>query len=69
MLHPFQKAPGSGKRWRMNKLGAYDYHIQGTIYKIDKQQGPTVEHGECTQYLIISFKGKESEKEYICLYI
>ena len=25
-----------------DKLGVWDYHTHTTIYKIDKQQGPTV---------------------------
>ena len=28
------------------KLGIWDQQIHTTIYKIDKQQGPTVEHTE-----------------------
>ena len=34
---------GGGRR---DKLGVWDQHIQTTIYKIDKQQGPTVQHRE-----------------------
>ena len=30
-----------GKKWsRRGKLGVWDFQIQTTIYKIDKQQGP-----------------------------
>ena len=29
-----------------DKLGVWDQQIQTTIYKIDKQQGPTVYHWE-----------------------
>ena len=29
-----------------DKLGVWDYHRHTTIYKIDNQQGPTVEHRE-----------------------
>ena len=29
-----------------DKLGVWDLQIQTTIYKIDKQQGPTVQHRE-----------------------
>ena len=29
-----------------NKLGVWNQQMQTTIYKIDKQQGPTVQHGE-----------------------
>ena len=29
-----------------DKLGVWDQQVQITVYKIDKQQGPTVQHGE-----------------------
>ena len=29
---------------RRDKLGVWDQQIQTTIYKIEKQQGPTVKH-------------------------
>ena len=35
-----------GERGGRDKLGAWDQQIQTTIYKIDKQQGPTVQHKE-----------------------
>ena len=52
-----------------DKLGVWDQQIQTTIYKIDKQQGLTVDTENYIQYLVISYNGKESEKEYtyICL--
>ena len=37
------------------------------MYKIDNQQGPTVQHREL--YSILYNKGKESKKEYIYIYI
>jgi len=37
-----------------------------TICKIDEQQGPTVSHRELyIQYLVITYNGKEYEKEGI----
>ena len=35
-----------GKNGGRGKLGVWDQQIQTTIYKIDKQQGPTVQHRE-----------------------
>ena len=36
------------------------------MYKTGKQQGPTgYGTGDSTQYYVITYKGKESEKEYI----
>ena len=36
------KGKGKGR----DKLGVWDQQIQATIYKIDKQQGPSVQHRE-----------------------
>ena len=49
--------------------GGTNQQIQITVYKIDKQQGPTVLHRNYGQYHIINHNGKEYEKEYICVYI
>ena len=48
-----------------DKLGVLNQQIQTTIYKIDKQPGPTKQHREPYQYLVITCKEKEYEKEYI----
>ena len=37
-----------------------------TVYKTDYQQEPTVQHMEYIQYFIMTYKGKESKKEYNC---
>ena len=34
---------GKGK-WRRDKLGVWDQHMQTVIYRMDKYQGPTVQH-------------------------
>ena len=33
-------------KWGRDKLGVWDQQIQITIYRTDKQQGPTVQHRE-----------------------
>ena len=38
------------------------------MYKIDNQKDILYSTGNYTQFLGITFKGKESEKEYICIY-
>ena len=55
--------------------------MNASIYKVEKQQGPTYSTGDYIQYLVITYNGKESEKEwrsfsvyiyihiYICIYI
>ena len=35
-----------GERVRENKSGAWNQQIETVIYKIDKEQGPTVQHRE-----------------------
>ena len=35
------------------------------MYKTGKQQGSNCSTGNYTQYLVITYNGKESEKEYI----
>ena len=42
-------------------------HMHTTIYKIDNQRGPTVYHRELYSVSVITYKGKESEKEWICV--
>ena len=42
--------------------------MHATIYEIDNQQGPAVCTWNYTQHFIIIYKGKESEKLYICVY-
>ena len=39
------------------------------IYRMDKQQGPTVKQGNCVQYPVINHTGKEYEPEGIHIYI
>ena len=35
---------------------------------MDNQQGPTYSMGNSTQYFIITYNEKESEKEYMLMY-
>ena len=49
-----------GKRWGRDKLGVWDYQIQTTTYKIDKQQCSTCcwNTWNYIQYLVINCNGK-----------
>lgn len=64
---------GLPKGKRGDKLGVWDYQMQTTIYKIDRQQGPAVQ-SELYSIFAITYMGKESEKGiyihilYIILY-
>ena len=58
-----------GKGQGRDKLGVWNQQIHSTIYKKDKQQGPTYSTGNYIQYLVIIYNGKESEKIYIYTYM
>ena len=38
------------------------------MYKIDKQQGFTIQHRDCIQYFVIIYMGKESKNIYTHIY-
>ena len=58
----YQKGKGMGER----QTGVWDQQIQTITYRMDKQQGPTVQHRELyIQYPVINGNGKEYKKEYI----
>ena len=59
----------SKRKGEGDKSGVWDYHMHATIYEIDNQQGPAVCTWNYTQHFTIIYKGKESEKVYICVYI
>ena len=40
-----------------------------TIYKINNQQGPTIYTGNSNQYYVITYMEKESEKDWIYVYV
>ena len=54
-----------------DKLGVWDQQIHTTIYKTDKQQGPTEYTGNYIQELVTAYHGKNLKKNiytYICVY-
>ena len=52
-----------GEMGGRDKLGVWDQQIQSTIYKIDKQQGFTIQHREVYSIFCNNLNGKESEKQ------
>ena len=54
---------------RRDKLGAWDWRKDTTLYKVDNGQGPTVYTWKSTQYSVMTYMGKESEKEWIYVYV
>ena len=53
-MYGYQRGNVGGR----DKLGVWDYHIHTTIYKIDNQQGPTVQHKELYSVLCNNLYGK-----------
>ena len=51
------------RSWGRDKLGVWDQQIQSTICKIDKKQGPSVQHRE-PYSILINHSGKEYEELY-----
>ena len=50
--------------WLLENLKLHMW-IHTVIYKIDKQKDLLYNTGNYTQYLLTTYNGKESEKEYI----
>ena len=47
--HGHKEETGScqgGRGWERDGLGVWDQHMQTGIHRMDKQQGPTVQHRE-----------------------
>ena len=55
--------------WGEDKSEVWDQQLQTTTYKINNQQGPTIQHGELYLIFLINSKGKESGKIDIYVYI
>ena len=48
--------------WGKDKLGLWDYYNIYTLLYISRQQRATVEYRETIQYSVVTYMGKESEK-------
>ena len=51
-----------------NKLRAWDEHIYTTTHKIIANKELLHSTGNYTQYLVITYKGKESDNDYVSIY-
>ena len=49
--------------------GVWDGHVYTAIFKMDNQQGPTVQHRELFSILCNNLNGKRFEKEQIYIYM
>ena len=45
--------------WQRDGLGLWDWQMQTIIYRMDKEQGPTIAQGTKMQYPVINHNGKE----------
>ena len=50
----------------LNKSGSWNWHIHATIYKVNNKD-LLCSTGNYMQYLVITNKGKGSEKEHVCI--
>ena len=55
------------RAWGKDKLGNWNKHIHTTIYIIDNHKDLLYSTGKYIQYFVLSYKGKQPEKEYICM--
>ena len=53
---------------RRDGLGVWDQQMQTSAYRMDKQQGPTVQHRGLYSISVIRHNGKEYEKQDIYMY-
>ena len=50
--------------WGGDGLEVWDWHVHTTVYGMDGRWGPAVcSTGNSTQYSVMTYMGKESEKE------
>ena len=57
---------GLPQRKGVDELRGCDQHTYTTMCKIDNSKDLLYSTGNYTQYFVITYKGKESEKEYMC---
>ena len=55
---------GSGDR-----LGVWDWHMHTALYGMIGKWGPAVQYENPSQYSVMIYVGKESEREWMCVYI
>ena len=53
----------------MDKLGGCNWHIHTTTYKIVGNKDLLYSTGKFTQYCVITYMGKESEKEWVYVHV
>ena len=49
--------------------GVWEGHVHGAVFKMDNQQGPTVQHMEFCSVLCGSLNGKDFVGEWIHVYV
>ena len=57
----------TGKKKILNTQGVWDRHVHTTVFKMDNQQGPTVQPMNSAQYYMAAWMGEELGGE--CVYI
>ena len=65
----YQRGKVGGEGW-ISGLGlAYAHYCAWKVNTMEGQQGSAEQHRELSQYSVITYMGKESKKEWICVYI
>ena len=60
---------GWGEWGRGNGLVVWDWYMYTEVYGMTGQQGPAIySTGNSTQYSVITYMGKESEREWMCVH-
>ena len=54
---------------RRDGLGVWDWPMHTVVYGMTAQWGPAVQQGNSTEYPVIIYMVKESEKEWMCEYV
>ena len=50
-------------------LEVWDWHVHNYVYGMIGQQGPAYSTENSTQYSVIVYVGKESDRGWICVYV
>ena len=51
-----------GQGWGKDEVGFGDQQLKTVIYRMDKQQGLTVQHRELYSYCMVNHNGKDRKK-------
>ena len=62
---PKETGGGGGR----DGLGVWDWHVYTEVYGTISQKGPAIDTENSTQYSMIIYMGKESERMNMCVHM